>query len=84
MMCDFNKLFRKTPEETIKQIEFALRNLTVDKYCCVCANSIDKPDTEMGYPTERCYCSINGEYRDGCSGNSCKNWKAKYSEYELP
>ena len=82
MMCDFNKTFRITPEETQRQIEHFHKTLTWDKYCCVCANSIDKPDTEMGYPTERCYCSINGEYRDGRSGNACKNWKAKYPEYE--
>lgn len=82
MMCDFNKTFHITPEEIKRQVEFAHRNLTADKYCCVCANSVDKPDTEMGYPTERCYCSINGEYRDGRSGNACKNWKAKYPELE--
>ena len=82
MMYNFDKTFRIIPEDTRKQIEFAHRNLTADKYCCVCANSINKSDTEMGYPIERCYCSISGEYRDRQSGNACKNWKAEYPEYE--
>lgn len=82
MMCNFDKTFRITSEETRRQIELAHRNLTADKYCCVCANSIKRPDTEMGYSTEYCYCSISGEYRDGRSGNACKNWKAKFPEYD--
>lgn len=82
MMCDFNKTFRIIPEEIRKQIDFARRNLTVDKYCCVCANSMNKSDTEMGYSVERCYCSISGEYRGSRSGKACENWKAKYPEFE--
>ena len=79
---NFNKTFFITPEEMQRQIEHFHKTLTWDKSCCVCANSIDKPDAEMGYPTERCYCSISGEYRDGRSGNACKNWKAQYPQYE--
>lgn len=71
-----------TPEEIKRQVEFAHRNLTADKYCCVCANSADKPDTEMGYPIERCYCSINGEYCPTCGycyGN-VDSFMKKYNE----
>lgn len=82
MMCDFNKIFRTTDEEIQKQIEHIQKELTLNKCCCVCANSEMRLDTEMGYVVPTTWCKITGEYRDYKRGKSCQNWKAKYPEYE--
>ena len=82
MMCSFNKTFRTTDEEMQKLIDRIHKELTSDKYCCVCANAEKRADTEMGYAFETTWCKITGEYRDTMRCDSCPNWKAQYPEYE--
>lgn len=81
-MFNFDEIFNPLPE---KQKEF-IRNihecLTRDKSCCACANSEKRDSSEMGYAITVCYCKLSGEYRDGRNGIDCKNWKAKYPEFE--
>lgn len=79
---NFNKTFFITPEETQRQIEHFHKTLTWDKSCSVCVNSEKRPNKEMGYAIETTWCKVSGKYVDYKCGNACKNWKAKYPQYE--
>lgn len=58
------------------------KSLTKYKACTMCINSEWKQGAKKDDYRHSCYCNITGDDVEQRFAKNCKNWKAKYPEFE--